>query len=64
MFNLKDRVIPLKIIEPISKSSVDIKALIDTGAAASCIPIKIVKQLNLKPIGMVQISTANGQKGN
>ncbi len=61
MINLKDRVIPLKIIELTSKASVEIEALIDTGASTSCIPKKTVTKLNLKPIGMVQVSTVAGQ---
>ncbi|MCH7680198.1 retroviral-like aspartic protease family protein [candidate division KSB1 bacterium] len=61
MFNLKDRVIPLKIIELTSKSSVDVEALIDTGASTRCIPTKIVTELNLKPVKIAEVYTEVGK---
>jgi len=61
MFNLKDRVIPIKIIEIVTNSSVEIEALIDTGASTSCIPKKTVKKLNLNPVGIIQVHTTTGQ---
>ena len=60
MTNLADRIIPIKIINRITKSSVDFNALIDTGASSSCIPKQVVKHLDLKPIGMVKVATAAG----
>lgn len=38
------------------------RAIWDTGAAGSVITEKVVKELDLKPTGMVKVSTVNGER--
>ena len=62
MINLIDRVIATKVINTTNNLSVQYNALIDTGASTSCIPKQVIKQLDLRPIGVVKVSTVAGQQ--
>ena len=39
---------------------VKISAMVDTGASATCIPLKLVESLGLSPVGTVRIATPSG----
>jgi len=60
MTDLFDRILQIEITNPINKSSINHKALLDTGASNSCIPNKIVQLLDLKPIGISKVVTVAG----
>lgn len=50
----------ITILIPNTKTRISSNAIWDTGATASVITDKIIKQLNLTPTGMTTVSTANG----
>jgi hypothetical protein len=52
--------IRLKSSNSSNAATVEVRAMIDTGASVTCIPLPIIESLGLSPTGVVQVATPHG----